>query len=115
VNGNWEIADGDQAEIHNTNRCMGMDASDAGWPDGIESREAGTNKAVIAARIIGAVAHPGTNQKGTTKASTKVVAIFALMNVLDGSLREIRPRPRPPLPPMAWCQVSLRSPRTCPK
>lgn len=56
--GNWEIADGDLAEIHNTNRCMGMVVSDAGWPDGIQSHEAGTNKAVVAARLIGATAHP---------------------------------------------------------
>lgn len=55
--GNWEIADGDLAEIHNTNRCMGMDAIDAGWPNGIQSPQGGANKAVIAARLIGATAH----------------------------------------------------------
>jgi hypothetical protein len=58
VVGNWEIADGDLAEIHNTNRCMGMDVSDAGWPGGIQSHKAGANKAVVAARLIGATAHP---------------------------------------------------------
>jgi hypothetical protein len=80
VNGNWEIADGDQAEIHNTNRCMGMDASDAGWPDGIESREAGTNKAVIAARIIGAVAHPYWYDESPLEAAARPDLLLPLAN-----------------------------------
>lgn len=58
ITGNWEIVDGDLAEIHNTNRCMGMVASDAGWPNGIQSREVGLNKAIVASRLIGASPHP---------------------------------------------------------
>lgn len=57
VEGRWEIADGDMAEIHNTNRCLGMTAADAGWANGIQSKAGGTNKADVAARLIGAKAH----------------------------------------------------------
>lgn len=57
VAGRWEIVDGDVAEIHNTNRCMGMTVADAGWPDG---NAVGTpsKKAVSAARNSGAVPVP---------------------------------------------------------
>jgi hypothetical protein len=43
----------------------------------------------------------GTNQKGTTKASTKVVTRVAPMNVLGGSLKPGGPRVGPTLPPSA--------------
>jgi hypothetical protein len=35
VAGRWDVIDGDDAEIHNTNRCTGMTIADAGWPDGL--------------------------------------------------------------------------------
>lgn len=57
VAGRWEVVDGDDAEIHNINRCMGMTVSDAGWPDG---GSAGTpsKKVVSAARNSEAVPVP---------------------------------------------------------
>ncbi|SDL17364.1 hypothetical protein SAMN05428985_110186 [Nocardioides sp. YR527] len=35
VIGTWNVIDGDDAEIHNTNRCAGMTVADAGWPNGV--------------------------------------------------------------------------------
>jgi hypothetical protein len=57
VAGRWEVIDGDDAEIHNTNRCMGMTVADAGWPDGVPTGQP-LKKAVTAARNGGAVARP---------------------------------------------------------
>jgi hypothetical protein len=54
VNGRWSIADGDSAELHNTNRSLGLLAADAGWPDTNP-----VNKAIAAARLIGAEPFPG--------------------------------------------------------
>lgn len=54
VAGRWEVVDGDDAEIHNTNRCMGMTAADAGWPNGVPVG-APSKKVVSAARNSGAV------------------------------------------------------------
>lgn len=80
VNGNWEIADGDLAEIHNTNRCMGMDPSDAGWPGGIQSHKAGANKAVVAARLIGATAHPHWYDESPLAAAARPDLLLPLAN-----------------------------------
>ncbi|MCA9289154.1 MAG: ThiF family adenylyltransferase [Phycisphaerales bacterium] len=51
--GRWAVADGDNAELHNTNRCMGIFPADAGWPD-----PPGVNKAVLAARLLDATPIP---------------------------------------------------------
>lgn len=51
LRGNWQVADGDLAELHNTNRSLGLVAADAGWP-GQESRQ----KALAAAELMGC--HP---------------------------------------------------------
>jgi hypothetical protein len=81
--GNWEIADGDLAEIHNTNRCMGMVVSDVGWPDGIQSHEAGANKAVVAARLIGATPHPYWYDKSPLVTASRPDLILPLANGRD--------------------------------
>lgn len=57
VAGRWEIIDGDDAEIHNTNRCMGMTVADAGWPDGLPTGQP-SKKAASAARNSGAAPMP---------------------------------------------------------
>jgi hypothetical protein len=57
VAGRWEVIDGDDAEIHNTNRCMGMTVADAGWPDGLPTGRP-SKKASSAARSIGATPMP---------------------------------------------------------
>jgi hypothetical protein len=49
VAGRWDVIDGDDAEIHNTNRCMGMTVADAGWPDGLSTGRP-SKKAASAAR-----------------------------------------------------------------
>lgn len=57
VAGRWEVIDGDDAEIHNTNRCMGMTVADAGWPDGLPTGQP-SKKAASAARNSGATPTP---------------------------------------------------------
>ncbi|CCH75152.1 hypothetical protein BN11_520027 [Nostocoides australiense Ben110] len=57
VAGRWEVIDGDDAEIHNTNRCMGMTVADAGWPDGLPTGQP-SKKAASAARNCGAAPIP---------------------------------------------------------
>jgi hypothetical protein len=54
VTGQWSVADSDPAELHNTNRTLGLLAADAGWPD-----TAPANKAVAAASLLGAEPFPG--------------------------------------------------------
>jgi hypothetical protein len=56
VTGVWDVVDGDISELHNTNRCLGMTAADAGWPNGRPTGVAG-KKAVIASRLINARPH----------------------------------------------------------
>lgn len=51
--GNWHVLDGDEAILHNTNRCLGLLACDAGWPEGPPR-----NKAIAAAELFGAIPHP---------------------------------------------------------
>jgi hypothetical protein len=48
------IVDGDLVELHNTNRSLGLLAADAGWPNSEP-----VNKAVAAARLLGAEPFPG--------------------------------------------------------
>jgi hypothetical protein len=55
--GTWDFLDGDNAELHNTNRCMTMTAAHAGWPCG-EPTDAADNKASAAAWAIGGRPHP---------------------------------------------------------
>jgi hypothetical protein len=57
VVGRWIVADGDVCKIHNTNRCLGMTARDAGWPHG-EPGGPEASKAEVAAALIGATAFP---------------------------------------------------------
>ena len=49
VCGTWQVIDGDLAELHNTNRSLGLVAADAGWPD-----RPPRSKAVVAADLFGA-------------------------------------------------------------
>lgn len=55
--GRWGLVDADTAEIHNTGRCLGMTAADAGWPDGKHTAKARL-KVDTAAAMIGAEADP---------------------------------------------------------
>jgi hypothetical protein len=52
VCGNWTPLDRDLAELHNTNRCLGMTAADAGWPNGIPNGQP-RYKAETAAELLG--------------------------------------------------------------
>ncbi|HVX56100.1 MAG TPA: hypothetical protein VHA37_00045 [Candidatus Saccharimonadales bacterium] len=52
VIGDWHIADRDDAVLHNTNRCIGLLARDAGWPGGPPRK-----KAVVAAELFGGIPH----------------------------------------------------------
>jgi hypothetical protein len=55
--GRWRVVDADQAEIHNTGRCLGMTAADAGWPGGRPVAKARL-KVDTAAGMIGAEPDP---------------------------------------------------------
>jgi hypothetical protein len=57
VAGRWVIVDGDTCKLHNTNRCLGMTARDAGWPCG-EPGGPAAFKAEVAAALIGALPFP---------------------------------------------------------
>lgn len=46
--GRWHVIDGDGAELHNTNRSLGITPADAGWPAGPARA-----KAHIAAKLLG--------------------------------------------------------------
>jgi molybdopterin/thiamine biosynthesis adenylyltransferase len=52
VVGSWDVVDGDIIRLHNTNRSLGVLATDAGWPTGDPAR-----KAQRAADLIGATPH----------------------------------------------------------
>jgi hypothetical protein len=51
--GHWAVIDGDVAELHNANRCLGMTVAAAGWPLGVPTGEP-LNKAISAAANSGA-------------------------------------------------------------
>ncbi|AFM20602.1 hypothetical protein Mycch_6000 (plasmid) [Mycolicibacterium chubuense NBB4] len=51
--GTWATIDGDVADISNTNRCMGMTASDAGWPAGLPTSQPGTKADILAGLLSG--------------------------------------------------------------
>jgi hypothetical protein len=51
VTGKWQTVDKDTAELHNTNRCLGMTAADAGWRGGIPTGEARPKAETAAAAI----------------------------------------------------------------
>jgi hypothetical protein len=57
THGMWDFLDRDDAELHNTNRCMTMTAAQAGWPNGEPTIAAG-NKATAVAQAIGGRPHP---------------------------------------------------------
>jgi len=55
--GLWRLVDADKAEIHNTGRCLGMTAADAGWPQGKQAGEPKL-KVTSAAAMIRALTDP---------------------------------------------------------
>lgn len=57
THGMWDFLDRDDAELHNTNRCMTMTAAQAGWPNGEPTIAAG-NKATVVAEAISGRPHP---------------------------------------------------------
>ncbi len=75
--GRWAVADGDLAELHNTNRCMGMLPSDAGWPEFSPQ-----NKADIAARHMAASPLPRFYDE-LTEAEARADLVLPLANDRD--------------------------------
>lgn len=53
TSGDWRVLDRDMVLLHNTNRSLGLFALHAGWPSGSPQ-----NKALAAAKLFGASAHP---------------------------------------------------------
>lgn len=58
VTGDWVFVDGDNVELHNTNRSLGLFARHAGWVDGEPIREPAP-KADMAAELLGVRSYPG--------------------------------------------------------
>jgi hypothetical protein len=56
ISGNWDVVDADLTELHNTNRCLGTTAADAGWPNALPIGEP-RPKASVTAGLIGAQEH----------------------------------------------------------
>lgn len=56
--GNWQFVDHDQAELHNTNRGLGLRAADAGWTGRDLSGERAF-KAATTAALVGAASYTG--------------------------------------------------------
>lgn len=57
TDGTWDFLDRDDAELHNTNRCMTMTAAQAGWPNG-QPTVVASKKAAAVAQAIGGRPHP---------------------------------------------------------
>jgi molybdopterin/thiamine biosynthesis adenylyltransferase len=51
TSGRWTVVDGDVCKLHNTNRCLGMTACHAGWPDGLPGGLEELKAAVAAAMV----------------------------------------------------------------
>jgi hypothetical protein len=76
--GNWAVVDHDQAELHNTNRCMGITAVDAGWPDGKAAA-----KAELAAGLLGAESYDGWYHQWVAQPGRRPDLILPLANEFD--------------------------------
>ena len=79
VTGTWTIMDGDLCKLHNTNRCLGMTAADAGWPGGTPG---GTEapKAKVAAALTAAVPYPGWYDEWAETEASRPDLILPLAN-----------------------------------
>jgi hypothetical protein len=79
VTGSWDVVDADLAKLHNTNRCLGMYAEDAGWPGG-SSCAAAEPKTSTAARLIGATPHEVWFEELAWAAATRPDLVLPLAN-----------------------------------
>jgi hypothetical protein len=80
--GDWAVVDHDRAELHNTNRCMGMTAADAGWPGGRPGGEPAA-KADLAASLLGAEPCDCWYHQWVTRPGRRPDLILPLANEFD--------------------------------
>jgi hypothetical protein len=80
--GDWVVVDHDQAELHNTNRCMGMVAADAGWVGGHPGGEPAA-KAQLAADAVGAEPFDGWYHEWVARPGRRPDLVLPLANEFD--------------------------------
>jgi hypothetical protein len=80
--GDWVVVDHDRAELHNTNRCMGMVAADAGWGSG-HPGGAPVAKAQLAASLLGAEAYDGWYDEWVPLPGRRPDLVLPLANEFD--------------------------------
>lgn len=80
--GDWVVVDHDRAELHNTNRCLGMTAADAGWGGG-HPGGASVAKAELAASLVRAEAYDGWYHEWVSLPGRRPDLVLALANEFD--------------------------------
>jgi hypothetical protein len=80
--GHWVVVDHDRAELHNTNRCLGMIAADAGWAAG-SPRGAPAGKAELAASLMDAEAYDGWYHEWVSLPGRRPDLVLPLANEFD--------------------------------
>jgi hypothetical protein len=80
--GDWAVVDHDQAELHNTNRSMGITAADAGWSAGRAGGKPAA-KAELAAGLLGAEPYDGWYHQWVAQPGRRPDLILPLANEFD--------------------------------
>jgi hypothetical protein len=80
--GHWVVVDHDRAELHNTNRCLGMIAADAGWAGGSPGG-APAGKAQLAASLMDAEAYDGWYHEWVSLPGRRPDLVLPLANEFD--------------------------------
>jgi hypothetical protein len=75
VAGKWDVIDADLAKLHNTNRCLNLLASDAGWPSGPVA-----HKAHKTAQLIGAEPFVGWYDDWASRTRARPDLVLPLAN-----------------------------------
>lgn len=78
----WAVVDGDQVELHNTNRGLAFTARDAGWPEGVAANKA----ELVASLISSSTPHPRWYHECPELHSEQFDVVLALAN--DHGVRE---------------------------
>jgi hypothetical protein len=79
ISGRWTVVDGDVCKLHNTNRCLGMTARHAGWPEGLPGGPEEL-KADIAAAMVGAQSFPHWYDEWAEQERSRPDVILPLAN-----------------------------------
>jgi hypothetical protein len=77
--GAWSVIDGDHADLSNTNRCLGMSSSDAGWPGGLPGAPSRA-KADILADVVAGQSIPTWFNQWAAKDPSRCDLVLVLAN-----------------------------------